>query len=42
MTLPVANPANLTSVLYIQLRMIAAIAHMGDHDISDDQVKSMA
>lgn len=28
-TLPIALPANMTSVLYMQLRMIAAIAYMG-------------
>ena len=28
-TLPVSIPANISSVLYIQIRMIAAIAYMG-------------
>ncbi|WP_230986580.1 EcsC family protein [Cohnella fermenti] len=41
-TLPVAIPANLASVLYIQLRMIAAIAIMGGHDVKDDKVRTMA
>jgi len=40
-TMPVALPANITSVIYVQLRMIAAIAHMGGHDVKDDQVKSL-
>lgn len=40
-TLPVALPVNITSVLYVQTRMIAAIAHMGDHDIRDDRVKTL-
>lgn len=40
-TLPLAVPANLASVLYIQIRMIAAIAHMGGHDLRDDRVKSL-
>lgn len=40
-TLPVAVPANLASVLYVQIRMIAAIAHMGGQDIRDDRVKTM-
>lgn len=40
-TLPVALPANMTSVLYVQIRMIAAIAHMGGHDIKDDRVKTL-
>ena len=42
MTMPVAVPANLSSVLYVQVRMVAAIAHIGGHDIRSDQVKSMA
>ncbi|WP_281613408.1 EcsC family protein [Flammeovirga sp. SubArs3] len=41
LTLPVAIPANIASVIYVQIRMIAAIAHMGGHDIRDDKVKSM-
>lgn len=41
MTLPVAIPANLASVLFIQVRMIAAIAHMGGYDLRDDRVKSL-
>jgi hypothetical protein len=40
-TLPVAIPANLLSVLYFQVRMIAAIAYMGGHDVRDDRVKSL-
>ena len=39
-TLPVAVPANLASVLLVQVRMIAAIAHMGGYDLKDDQVKT--
>ena len=41
MTLPVAIPANLASVLYIQIRMIAAIAHMGGYDLRDVKVKTL-
>lgn len=41
LTLPIAIPANITSVLYIQIRMIAAIAHMGGYDLRNDQVKTM-
>ncbi len=41
MTLPVAIPANVASVVYVQMRMIAAIAHMGGYDIKDDQVKGL-
>lgn len=40
-TLPVAIPANITSVLYVQVRMIAAIAHIGGYDIRDDRVKTL-
>ncbi|WP_078382042.1 EcsC family protein [Sutcliffiella halmapala] len=39
-TLPVAIPANIASVTYVQIRMIAAIAHMRGYDLKDDQVKS--
>lgn len=40
-TLPVTLPANITSVLYVQIRMIAAIAKMGGYDLKDDRVKSL-
>jgi hypothetical protein len=40
-TLPVAIPANLASVLFIQIRMIAAIARMGGYDLRDDKVKTL-
>ncbi|MFZ4546572.1 MAG: EcsC family protein [Bacteroidales bacterium] len=40
-TLPVAIPANLASVLYIQIRMVAAIAHMGGYNLRDDKVKTL-
>ena len=40
-TLPIAIPANVASVMYVQIRMIAAIAHMGGHNLSDDRVKSL-
>jgi hypothetical protein len=38
--LPVAIPANIASVLYVQMRMVAAIAHMGGYDLRDDRVKT--
>lgn len=38
-TLPVAIPANIASVTYVQIRMIAAIAHIRGYDLKDDQVK---
>ena len=40
-TLPVAIPANIGSVLYVQLRMIAALARMGGFDLQSDQVQTM-
>lgn len=39
-TLPVAIPVNLASVILVQMRMVAAIAHMGGYDVKDDQVKT--
>lgn len=40
-TLPVAIPANISSVLYVQMRMVAAIAQMGGFDTHTDQVQSL-
>jgi len=40
-TLPVAVPANVSSVLFVQVRMIAAIAIMGGHNVDDDRVKTL-
>lgn len=40
-TLPVSVPANVASVMYVQIRMIAALAHMGGHNLQDDRVKSL-
>lgn len=39
--MPVTIPANVTSVMYVQVRMIAAIAHLGGHDLKDDRVKTL-
>lgn len=39
--MPVAIPANLSSVLYVQLRMVAAIAYMGGYDVNSDQVQTL-
>ena len=41
-TLPVAVPAELTSLFYIQLRMVAAIAYIRGYDIYCDQIKVLA
>lgn len=40
-TLPVAIPANISSVMYVQMRMIACIAKMGGYDVTSDQVQTM-
>lgn len=40
-TLPVAVPANFATILLIQIRMIAAIAHLNGHDIKDEKVRTL-
>jgi len=40
--LPVTIPANLATIIMLQLRMAAAIAKLGGHDPRDDQVKAFA
>jgi uncharacterized protein (DUF697 family) len=40
-TLPIAVPANLVSALYIQVRMVAAIAALRGHDLKSDQVRTI-
>ena len=39
-TMPVTLPANITSVLYVQMRMIAAIAIIRGYDLNDDEVQT--
>jgi hypothetical protein len=39
--LPVAMPANLASALYIQVRLIAAIAHLRGHDIRSPEARAL-
>ncbi|MEN9919262.1 MAG: hypothetical protein RL662_1698 [Bacteroidota bacterium] len=39
--MPFSIPANVAGVIYIQIRMITAIAYMGGHDIESDRVKSL-
>lgn len=41
LTLPVAIPANIGSVLYVQLRMIAGLAHMGGYDLHCQEVRTL-
>ena len=40
-TLPITIPANISSVLYVQMRMIATLAHMGGYDVESDQVQTL-
>lgn len=40
-TMPVTIPANLASVIYVQMRMIATIAYMGGYDVHSDQVQTL-
>lgn len=40
-TLPVAISANIASVLYVQMRMIACLAYMGGYDLNSDQVQTL-
>lgn len=39
--LPIMIPSNIASILFIQIRMISAIALMGGHDLKDDKVKTL-
>src|SRR5687767_14793798 len=38
--LPVAIPANLTGVAIVQVRMVAAIAHLRGYDLNDNRVRT--
>ena len=40
-TLPLTLPADLASSLYMELRMIAGIAHIRGYNLKDDSVKTM-
>ena len=40
-TLPVSIPANIGSVMYVQMRMIACLAYMGGYDTNSDQVQTL-
>lgn len=39
-TLPVAIPANVGSVIYVQMRMIACVAYMADYELNSDQTQT--
>ena len=40
-TLPVTVPANISSVLYVQMRMVACAACMGGYEVDSDQVQTL-
>lgn len=40
-TLPVSIPANIGSVIYVQMRMIAGLAYMGGYELNSDQVQTL-
>lgn len=40
-TLPVAILANVSSVMYVQMRIIACLAYMGGYDTNSDQVRTL-
>lgn len=39
-TMPVAIPANLGSVIYVQMRMIACTAYLAEYDLKSDQTQT--
>lgn len=39
-TLPVTLPANITSVIYVQMRMIAAIAYINGFELDSDETQT--
>lgn len=41
LTIPVTVPANIASVLYVQMRMIACLAYMGGYDVRSKEVKTL-
>lgn len=40
--LPVTLPLNVTSVLFLQTRLVAAIACLGRHRLSDERIRALA
>lgn len=40
-TLPITIPANISSVLYVQMRMIACTAYLAGYDLKSDQVQTL-
>lgn len=37
--MPVAIPANVGSVIYVQMRMIACVAYMAGYELNSDQTQ---
>lgn len=40
-TMPVTLPANITSVIYVQMRMIACTSYMAGFDLNSDQTQTL-
>jgi hypothetical protein len=40
-SLPVAVPANVAALLFVQIRLVAAIAALGGHDLGDPRVRRL-
>lgn len=41
LSMPITLPVNITTVLYVQVRMVATIAIMGGYDVKDDRVRTL-
>ena len=41
LTLPVTLPVNITSVMYVQILMVTAIAIMGGYNVKDDRIRTL-
>lgn len=39
-TMPVTLPANVTSVLYVQMRMVACVSYMADFELDSDETQT--
>mgnify|MGYP001038761687 CR=1 FL=1 len=40
-TMPIAIPANISSVIYVQMRMIACASYMAGYDLKSDQTQTL-
>ena len=41
LSLPITLPVNITSVMYVQIRMVTAIAIMGGYNVKDDRIRTL-